>query len=542
MVRTLNNKGDNTFGDLTLTDNGIRVERSGAVDATVVWNETRDVWQAGLESSESDIALWNGTSYTGSSTQQYVPMSNTSGKLATMSDIYINPTDETSVSGTTQYGSLNVPILNCSDIAMQYATGNKLVYTDGFNVLTTNANISCDGASISVDQIQLDGSTITSTSGTLNLTTTSVNDTIVIGDSGLRITNEPTRIILDTAGDTKSFIIGNTNNSGVSTVIGGNSSGERVAFFHDGSMSISASSNTAKLYILNEQSKDCIRIQDAPDTDSTLFRIDERGWIGINFAAGDTLPNSFSYKSLGNSIAGDNIISFDVTTPSGAGNIPISMGLRSSLGGSANFCLTSGTSSGFCLRSTANNLKGFFSTSSNFPINHNTTITNTWMNVNNSSEVNFPVDVSIGSDGSFPVASAILDITSTTKGVLLPRLTAGQIVTLSGSSPATGLLVYSTDDASLCVFNGSSFGVIAHNGNSRNYLRNLEVDSICTGSGPINTMCIADFSSTTSKSVRLPNIADPSASITSPLKGMMCFNSTTNKFVGYNGTSWVDFH
>ena len=51
--------------------------------------------------------------------------------------------------------------------------------------------------------------------------------------------------------------------------------------------------------------------------------------------------------------------------------------------------------------------------------------------------------VAINESGASHDASAVLDVTSTTKGLLIPRMTATQLAAIS--SPATGLLVYQTD-------------------------------------------------------------------------------------------------
>ncbi|USQ03568.1 hypothetical protein [Aquirufa antheringensis] len=62
----------------------------------------------------------------------------------------------------------------------------------------------------------------------------------------------------------------------------------------------------------------------------------------------------------------------------------------------------------------------------------------------------------VGIGTSSPDASAILDISSTTKGVLIPRMTAAQKAAISG--PTTGLLIYQTDAPSdFYYYNGSSW-------------------------------------------------------------------------------------
>jgi len=58
--------------------------------------------------------------------------------------------------------------------------------------------------------------------------------------------------------------------------------------------------------------------------------------------------------------------------------------------------------------------------------------------------------VSINTTGNPPVSSAMLDITSTTGGLLIPRMTEGQIEAIF--NPADGLQVYCTTDGILYIF------------------------------------------------------------------------------------------
>ncbi|MGZ3899151.1 MAG: tail fiber domain-containing protein [Bacteroidia bacterium] len=64
----------------------------------------------------------------------------------------------------------------------------------------------------------------------------------------------------------------------------------------------------------------------------------------------------------------------------------------------------------------------------------------------------FSQNVAINATGAAPVASAMLDITSTTSGLLIPRMTSAQRVAIA--SPATGLKVYDTTTGSFWYFNG----------------------------------------------------------------------------------------
>ncbi len=63
--------------------------------------------------------------------------------------------------------------------------------------------------------------------------------------------------------------------------------------------------------------------------------------------------------------------------------------------------------------------------------------------------------VSITSDNSLPDASAMLDVKSTAKGMLVPRMTTVQRDAIA--TPATGLLVFVTDTNSFWYYNGTAW-------------------------------------------------------------------------------------
>ncbi len=53
--------------------------------------------------------------------------------------------------------------------------------------------------------------------------------------------------------------------------------------------------------------------------------------------------------------------------------------------------------------------------------------------------------IAINSSGNSPDNSAMLDVSTTTSGVLIPRMTQAQRDAINGGSPATGLMIYQTD-------------------------------------------------------------------------------------------------
>ncbi len=105
-----------------------------------------------------------------------------------------------------------------------------------------------------------------------------------------------------------------------------------------------------------------------------------------------------------------------------------------------------------------------------------------------------PAQVAINSDGTPPDASAMLEVTSTGSGILIPRMTATQRDAIP--SPATGLMVYVTDNNLFHFYNGTAWAAIAvpdGDGSASNELQTLSKSgtnlSLSNGGG---TVSIAD--------------------------------------------------
>ena len=75
--------------------------------------------------------------------------------------------------------------------------------------------------------------------------------------------------------------------------------------------------------------------------------------------------------------------------------------------------------------------------------------------------------VSVNTDGSTADPSSILDVKSTTKGMLVPRMTTAQRTTIV--APANGLLVYDTDTKSFWYYNGTMWTNISGSGDGNSF-------------------------------------------------------------------------
>ncbi len=73
-------------------------------------------------------------------------------------------------------------------------------------------------------------------------------------------------------------------------------------------------------------------------------------------------------------------------------------------------------------------------------------------------------NVAINNDGSAADPSAMLDVKSTTKGMLIPRMTTAQRTAIA--SPALGLMVFDTDTKTIWVYNGTTWANLNSGGGS----------------------------------------------------------------------------
>ncbi len=98
------------------------------------------------------------------------------------------------------------------------------------------------------------------------------------------------------------------------------------------------------------------------------------------------------------------------------------------------------------------------------------------------------IKAQVGIGTTSPNASAALDITSTTTGLLIPRVTAAQKSAIA--TPATGLMVYQTDGTAGFYYNGGTPGTPSwlSVGSSPGFLH------VLTASGATTSITITDLS------------------------------------------------
>jgi hypothetical protein len=148
---------------------------------------------------------------------------------------------------------------------------------------------------------------------------------------------------------------------------------------------------------------------------------------------------------------------------------------------------------------------------------------------------------SVGIGTTSPNASAQLDVTSTTKGLLIPRMTATQRVAIA--SPVAGLMVYETSTSSFWFYNGSVWNQIGVGGVSPwtvsgSNIYNSNTGNVGIGTSVPNTDALLDINSTT-KGVLLPRMTTTQRqAIPTPPNGLMVYDTDKNEFFHYNGVAW----
>ncbi len=163
---------------------------------------------------------------------------------------------------------------------------------------------------------------------------------------------------------------------------------------------------------------------------------------------------------------------------------------------------------------------------------------------------------SVGVGTNTPNASAQLDVSSTTKGMLIPRMTDAEKIAIP--SPVQGLMVFNTNTNSFQYYNGTSWNNISHSGIINgspnkvakfNSIWGLAANGLITDNGTgvainntnalPNSSALLDLASTT-KGILIPRMTTGERNaIAAPAAGLLVFDNSTNSFWFYNGTQWT---
>ena len=160
--------------------------------------------------------------------------------------------------------------------------------------------------------------------------------------------------------------------------------------------------------------------------------------------------------------------------------------------------------------------------------------------------------VAINTDGSAPDASAILDLQSSSKGILAPRMTEAQKSAVS--SPATGLLIYQTDGSSGFYYytgtawtglssQASGWSITGNTGtnNGTNFMGTTDAQDLDIRTNNINRMRVTQTGQlevlNTGQSVFIGQQAGELDDLTSNYNVFVGYRSGYTSFDGYRNTS-----
>ncbi|MFY9309197.1 MAG: hypothetical protein WAQ28_09155 [Bacteroidia bacterium] len=147
------------------------------------------------------------------------------------------------------------------------------------------------------------------------------------------------------------------------------------------------------------------------------------------------------------------------------------------------------------------------------------------------------VGVLINSSGASAEPSAICDINSTTKGLLIPRTTTASIT----PGPVTGLSIYETSTNVISYYNGSAWiplcGLYINNTTGGGSLAGTPGVSINTSGSAPNDCAMLDVASS-NKGLLIPRLTNTERDDLNPATGLLVYNTTTNLLNYWNGTGW----
>ena len=157
------------------------------------------------------------------------------------------------------------------------------------------------------------------------------------------------------------------------------------------------------------------------------------------------------------------------------------------------------------------------------------------VNFNATAQVNSgSILLKLGNNPSTINSSAVLEMESTTKGILIPRMTTAQRTAIA--NPVAGLQVYDKTTNSNWYYNGTVWVEGATSATA-------EFINGTTGTDAVYTAGNVGIGTSTPQATLDVNGAIKVGNTTAtPVAGMIRFNTTTNKFEGYDGTAWVEFH
>jgi hypothetical protein len=155
----------------------------------------------------------------------------------------------------------------------------------------------------------------------------------------------------------------------------------------------------------------------------------------------------------------------------------------------------------------------------------------------------------IGIGTTSPHSSSILEISASSKGLLIPRMTTIERIAIA--TPATGLQVYDTTTNTTWSYNAEKW--IETTSKWTNDVTNTAVTLTTLSNGTSPRTTGTEFIVKDNGNVGIGTIAPTeklevagaikvgSASAI-PTAGTIRFNTTTNKFEGFDGAAWVEFH